>query len=214
MRLVLYHPPLLPQQVCFSCFPPIIASIFCALPFLPPPSVTSTMMFVTHPLPGLDSHYLWPATQAQPLRLRSISRAARHTVYQTPLLCLSVRATRQTQQHTTMIRNIVRSLGGRAGAASLRTAQVPSTARAAHGAALRPASVVGGAQAAQGQGLRRFGDSAAAEGGFGFGRDSMMFVCFLVLRESAAVLRERSTKESLSETRSSGGGVIYVDSCC
>ena len=40
----------------------------------------------------------------------------------------------------------------------------------------------------------------------GSGRDQACL--FLVLPESAAVLRERSTKQSLSE----GGGVIYVDS--
>lgn len=66
-----------------------------------------------------------------------------------------------------MIRNAVRTLGARAGVASLRATQVPSTARAAHGAALRAASVVGGTAQEKGQGLRRFSDSTAAEGGYG-----------------------------------------------
>ena len=57
----------------------------------------------------------------------------------------------------------------------MRSAQVPSTARAAHGAALRPMSVVGGAQAAQGQGLRRFSDSAAADGEFGSNKSMTFF---------------------------------------
>lgn len=62
-----------------------------------------------------------------------------------------------------MFRTVVRTLGGRVGAGSMKATQVSSATQAVHGGALRAATAMGSLQG-QGKGLRRFSASEAPEG--------------------------------------------------